>query len=301
MATFRKSRGQARRGKKDAKREVRREARHAKREVEQAAGNRWLKLAMRFGYVVRGVLYGVMGALALELATGRSTHATDQRGAVALLVANPLAKAVLASLGVGLLAYAAWGFVRAIFDPLRRGGDVAGLTARLGFAWSGFAYASLLFVVLQILFGGDPHSLDRDSVQETVSRALMTPAGVAATVVAGVIGIVAGIGQFVDAWRAGFRNDLKRREMSEEEVATALWLGRYGLVARGVIFSMTGWFILQAGLHRDAALAHGFGAAFAALMQAPLGHVTVAAVGLGFLALALHSLAYARWVRMMPG
>lgn len=275
-------------------------AHRAKREVKEAAGHPALKLAMRFGYVVRGVLYGVMGLLALELAVGRTRSGTDQRGALALLVANPAAKLVLAAMGVGLLAYALWGFVRAIFDPLRRGKDVPGITARLGFAWSGIAYTSLLVVVVQLLFGADPGHLGQDSVQAQVAAVLVTPPGRLATVVAGGIGILAGLGQFVDAWRAGFRDDLKAAEMSEEEEATALWLGRYGMVARGVIFSMTGWFILQAGLHQDAGQAHGFGAAFNELLKQPYGHIAVAVVGLGFLALALHSFAYARWVRMMP-
>ena len=282
-------------------RKARSEARQAKREVREATGNPWLKLAMRFGYVVRGVLYGVMGSLALALATGHAGHPADQRGAVAVLALNPFAKLVLAACGLGLVAYSLWGFVRAFYDPLRRGDDVPGLAARAGFAWSGFAYASLLLVVVQLLFGGDPGQLDGDSVQALVARALLTPAGRLATVAAGVIGVAAGLGQFVDAYRAPFRRDLKRREMSEEEVATAAWLGRYGMVARGVIFTMSGWFILQAGVHADATMAHGFGAAFDALMRGPAGHVAVAVVGVGFIALALHSLACARWVRMMPG
>lgn len=284
----------------DTEMTARSHARNAKRGARRAAGHPVLKLAMRFGYVVRGALYGVMGLLALELAAGRARAGSDQRGALFVLVENPAAKVVLTAFGIGLLAYSLWGFVRAVFDPLRRGQDVPGLAARAGFAWSGIAYASLLVVVVQVLFGGDPGTLGRDSVQDSVAGALMTPAGVAATIAAGVIGVLAGLGQFVDAWRAGFKRDLKRFEMSEEEAQTALWLGRYGMVARGVIFAVTGWFILQAGLHRDATLAHGFGHAFNALLQGPAGHIAVAAVGLGFLALALHSLAYARWVRMLP-
>lgn len=286
---------------KRLRRKAHSEARRAKREVREVTGNRWLKLAMRFGYVVRGVLYGLMGSLALALASGHGSYPADQRGAVAVLIGNPYAKVVLVALGLGLLAYSLWGFVRAVYDPLHRGDDVPGLAARLGFAWSGFAYASLLLVVVQLLFGADPHGLSVDSVQATVARALVTTAGRWATIAAGGVGVAAGLGQFVDAWRAPFRRDLKRGEMSREEIATAVWLGRYGMVARGIIFTMTGWFILHAGLREDASLARGFGAAFAALMQGPLGHLVVAGVGVGFIALALHSAASARWIRMMPG
>jgi hypothetical protein len=75
-------------------------------------------------------------------------------------------------------------------------------------------------------------------------------------------------------------------------------LGRYGMVSRGVIFSVVGVFLLQAGLHHDAAEAHGFGPAFQAIAKEPLGHALLAIVALGFMALGLHSFANARWIRM---
>jgi hypothetical protein len=72
------------------------------------------------------------------------------------------------------------------------------------------------------------------------------------------------------------------------------------MASRGVVFTMTGWFILQAALHQDAGQAHGLGKTFEALLRQPAGHLTVALVGIGFIALALHSVEYARRVRMMP-
>jgi hypothetical protein len=285
-----------------ARNTAQRHARKANRQARSAAQNPALKLLTRWGYVVRGVLYGVMGLLALGLALGRAGHGADQRGALAVLVGSPFSRLVLVLLAAGLVAYALWGFVRAVYDPLHRGKDLPGLAARLGFAWSGFAYAALLLVILQLLFGAtDPQTLHADSVQTTVARALAAPMGVFVTAIAGVIGIVAGLGQFVDAWRAPFMRDLKQAEMSGAEEDWARWLGRYGLIARGTIFVATGWFILQAAVHHNATMAHGFGAAFDQIQREPFGNVVVAVLGLGFIALALHSLAYARWVRTLHG
>jgi hypothetical protein len=86
--------------------------------------------------------------------------------------------------------------------------------------------------------------------------------------------------------------------MNEEEFQAAVLLGRFGMISRGVVFTLTGWFIFQAALHRDPGQARGFGAAIEALLGDPAGHLTVALVGLGFVSLALHSFANARWVRM---
>jgi len=291
---------------KDAKQEVRRAgrgarrgARRANREARRAAANPWLQFVTRWGYVVRGVLYGVMGLLGLAVATGLAGHGTDQRGALLLLIGNPFAKLVLALIAAGLLPYSLWGVVRALYDPFGRGDDPPGIAARLGYAWSAFAYAALLLVVLQLLFGADPSAMRGDSVQSTVGHALAAPLGVLLTGLAGVIGVAAGFGQFVDAYRGGFASDLEKRDMTRDEEKAALWVGRYGLVARGVIFTLTGWFVLQAAIHNDAAQAHGFGAAFDKIEQAPFGALLVGLVGLGFVALAVHSLIYARWARMV--
>jgi len=56
--------------------------------------------------------------------------------------------------------------------------------------------------------------------------------------VAGAIAVAGGLAQFVDAYRAGFRRDLARHEMSEAERTAADLLGRFGMLSRGVTFSV---------------------------------------------------------------
>lgn len=255
-----------------------------------------IQAGQRLGYVVRGLLYGAMGLSALSLALGRTGHGADQKGSLPLAVTAPGAWLLLSVLAVGLAAYSSWGFVRAVYDPLRRGDDVPGLVQRLGFAWSGVAYAALLVVVFQVLIGNAP-DLHEDTVQDLVRRGLQTAAGTALTFAAGGVGLLAGLGQFWDAWHAGFRRDLEKRRMERAEYATAVWLGRVGLFSRGVVFMATGWFVLLAAYHRDFQLARGFGAAFDGLAEQPLGHLVVGVLGAGFVALALHSIECARWIR----
>ena len=97
-----------------------------------------MERATRAGYIARGLLYGSMGVLALvALATQSGTYA-DQQGDLRLLAGGPIGKVLLVVLLMGLAAYSLWGFIRAVFDPLRRGDDAIGLAERAGFAWSGF-------------------------------------------------------------------------------------------------------------------------------------------------------------------
>lgn len=273
-------------------------ARKANRETKEAAASPFFELAARWGYIVRGVLYGGMGVTGLLLAAGIMGHASDQKGSLEYLATSRIGFLVLVGFAIGLAAYSAWGFVRAVYDPLHRGHDVPGLLARLGFAWSGLAYGALLVAILRFLAGASS-VLGQDSVQSAVLAILTRPLGPAVTAAAGMIGIAAGLGQFVDAWRVTFKDDLKRRAMTKAEYRAAIALGRGGMISRGVVFTITGWFVFQAALYRDAAKAHGFGTAMDAVLKGPSGRLLVTLVGLGFLALAVHSFAYARWVRMM--
>lgn len=277
---------------------VKRRARRANREVREAAANPWLERLGRLGYVVRGLLYGVMGILALRLALGEPTRTADQRGTLYLLSGSPVATILMVVVIVCLAAYSLWGFIRAAYDPLGRGRGAVGIVARLGFAWSGLNYAALTVFALTFLVGATKGD-GSDTLQKSVGAGLSAPAGGAIVIIAGIIGVATGLGQFVDMYKAGFRKDLKRNQMNRAERIVVDSLGRFGMFSRGVIFTMLGFFILLAGLHHDASRAQGIGEAFQVIARQPLGHLSLAVVGTGLVALGLHSLANARWVRML--
>ena len=269
-----------------------------KNALKRAAASPLLRFLERLGYAARGALYTVMGLLALGIAlsVGRG-QATDLSGSLVYLIANPYGKVVLIVMAIGLAAYSLWGFIRAIYDPLHRGSDASGYMARLGFVTSALSYAGLVILALQILAGSGGAS--GDSTQKTIASILNHPGGGILTIVIGLIAIGIGLGQFLEAYRATFKKDLKGAEMSERERTNVIRLGRFGMFARGVTFLVIGWFIVQAGLHHDPGQVQGFGGAFTFLLVQPFGRVLLGIVALGFVALGLHSFACARWIRLM--
>jgi hypothetical protein len=275
-----------------AKRRVRRAA----RKVEEHASSPWLERGVRLGYVVRGCLYGIVGVLAIGQALGIGGQATDMRGGVAAVTDNPLKYPILAIALVALACYSLWGFIRAVYDPLHRGDDPVGLAARLGFAWSGISYAALALFLVQL---GAGRASRGEMLRQFVASALAHPGGVLVAVAAGLIAFGFGLGQFVDAVKATFRRDLKRGAMTRLERLAAEYLGRFGMVSRGVIFTLLGWFVLVASLTHDPARARGWGGSFQLLAQQPFGKVLLTLVALGFVSLGLHSLACARWIRTL--
>lgn len=274
---------------------VARRARHATKKTVQ---NPALELAERAGYVIRGVLYAAMGAFALGLALGLGGAATDQSGSLEILTGGPAGKALLFAVVAGLGAYAVWGFVRAIFDPLHRGKDASGIAERLGFVWSGIAYSSIVLFALHLIVGSGTRA-HHDGIQDAIARVLTLPAGQFVAIAISVVTIGVGLGQFADAYRAVFKKDLKRTEMPEAAKKIVDPLGRLGMVSRGVTFTLVGWFIFQGATAHDPSRVHGFGGAFLFLLVQPFGRVLLGAVALGFIALGLHSFACARWIRLL--
>jgi hypothetical protein len=270
--------------------------------VKRAAANPQLELLERLGYVARGALYVVMGLLALGVALRvGGGKATDLSGSLVFLTGNPFGKLVLIAFAIGLAAYSLWGLVRAIYDPLHRGSDASGYVARLGFITSAISYAAIVIFALQILAGSGGAS--GDGTQKTVASVLTHPAGGWLTILIGLFALGIGVGQFMEAYRPTFARDLKAAEMSASERDVAVGLGRFGMFARGVVFLVIGWFVVQAGIHHDAGQVQGFGGAFLFLLSQPFGHWVVGIIALGFVALGFHSFACARWIRLLgsPG
>lgn len=266
--------------------------------AKRAAGNPLYRYAARAGYVARGVLYAYMGYAALQIALTTASRRADQQASLMVVAGFPLGRFLLLAGVVAIAAYSLWGFIRAVYDPLHRGKDAVGIVTRLGFAWSGLSYAALLFFAVVLLVHGS--NGQGDQTQSMAARLLSAPFGPLLTEVAGLIGVAAGVGQFIDAWKASFRKDEKRGQMSEAEKKVTDFLGRAGFVARGIVFTLMGWFIFLAGSHHDPHHAAGFTGTFNYLLVQPYGRPLLGLVALGFIALGLHSVVLARYIRL-PG
>src|SRR5689334_3727047 len=87
----------------------------------------WLEKLARAGHAAKGVVYVLVGALAVQAALGFGGQTTDTKGAVRSVAQLPGGKLLLPLLAAGLAAYALWRFSQAALDPDRKGKDLKGI------------------------------------------------------------------------------------------------------------------------------------------------------------------------------
>jgi len=271
----------------------------AGQDAQQAARKPWVILLARLGYVVRGLIYIVMGMLALRLATGFGGETTDATGALDFISKQPFGKILMVVVVIGLAGYSLWGFVRALLDPLGRGTDAKGLTVRGGYLVSGIAYGALVIPAVRLL-QNKPAGAGAGNQQDIVATLLSQPAGVWLVAAFGLFWIVSAIAQWQQAYTANFMDDLKLGKMGHDEEKVAERLGRIGFAARGVVYALIGWFALRAAATADAFRAQGIAGALQKLAQQPYGLILLGLVSFGLVIFGLFSVMCARWYKTGP-
>ncbi len=263
-------------------------------EAKHKAASPWVQWLERFGYLIRGVIYFLIGWLALQLAIGAGGATTNPTSAIALIGRQPFGKVLLAVVAVGLTGYSLWGFVRAILDPLGRGTDTKGLIDRVGFLVSGIGYASLLIPTVLALLN-KPGGAAQGGAASVPAALTQGPWGKWLVMAFGLIWIGVGFTQLGTAYSAHFLRDLKTSTMSAQEVKTATWLGKIGYAARGIVVVLVGVIILQTVLAVGVSQAQGFDGALAALAHAPYGGILLGAVAIGLILFGSYSAMCAKW------
>jgi hypothetical protein len=272
----------------------------AEAKAKQTAANPWVERLARFGYAVRGILYAVVGLLAVQVALGAGGATTDKNGAIATIGSQPFGKFLLVLVAIGLAGYALWGFIRALLDPLGRGTDPKGIAQRIGYLISGLSYGTLLIPTVRFIMGTGGGDTSNGSADMTAAL-LSQPFGQWLAGLVGLIGMAGGLGQMYQAYSTDFKKDFKSSEMSADEMKLATGVGRAGLAARGIVFVMLGFFVLQAALQANPQQAKGLDGALATLAHQPFGPWLLGLVALGLVAFGAYSLLSARWIRVTPG
>ena len=274
----------------------RRTARQAEAAGEDVARSKHLERLARAGLVARGVVYGLIGILAIKVAFGSGGETTDQQGALKTIAGQPFGKVLLVLVAIGLAGYALWRLVRAaIGHGPETGEDDA--KDRISGVVSGIAYGALCFTAVKILIGSSSSS-SSSKTEKATGGVLDWPLGRYLVIVAGLVVLGVAVDQALKGIKQKFLEDSKTEQMSPGVDQAFTAVGVVGHLARAVVFALIGWFVVKAAIDYDPDKAVGLDQALAKLSSSALGPVVLGIVAAGLIAFACYSVLDARYRRV---
>ncbi len=260
----------------------------------------WIRRFGRFGYMAKGVVYGMIGVLAALAAFGPRGDTTGTSGALQSISEMPFGEVVLWIIGIGLIGYIVWDFIKAIKDPENEGTDAKGLIKRTGYFISGIIYANLAFGAIKLAShtgnagGGDS--------EKTISAKLMEqPFGVWLVGIVGAIIIGYGLYELFSGIKEKFMEKFKTYEMNDKELKVARISGKIGLIARGVVLSMVGFFFIETAYTHDPNQSKGLGGALDEMASQPYGQFLLAMIAIGLILYGIYQIIRGRYQHMNFG
>jgi hypothetical protein len=248
----------------------------------------------RAGFVARGIVYGLIGALAVCLALGIGGKATNQQGALETVGRQPLGHVLLIAVAAGLAGYSLWRLVRAALGRGPEAGKDSFIDRVAGFG-SGVWYGLLAFGAVEIVVAGHAGG---GSVPRKSAGILSWPAGQELLGAVGAVMLVVGVFQGYRAVTTQFLDDAKTGEMSTRTQRIFSTAAVIGHLARMVVFGLVGVFLIVAAVQYDPKHAVGLGGLLAKLLREPGGTALMGLVAAGLVAFGAYSAADARYHRL---
>jgi type IV secretory pathway VirB2 component (pilin) len=260
------------------------------RTARRASDSPLAHLLARAGLTARGVIYILVGWVALLVALGQSSREADQQGALHLLAGKSYGMVSLWLLGIGFAAYALWRLSEAAFGVT---GEPPGAGPRLKSLARSVIYAALAYLTFTVIYGTDRSQSRRQ--QDMTATAMQHPAGRWAVGIAGLIIVICGLVLVVEGARKKFMKYLRTAQMSARMRRVVEVFGMTGTVARGLVFALAGALVIDAAVTHKASESGGIDKALLTLRNQPFGEFLMLVAALGLVVFGVYGLCEARW------
>lgn len=259
---------------------------------DQPNSEDWRERFGRAGFLAKGVLYGIVGIIAIGVAIGSGGDAKGQSGALSTLADSSAGKFLLVLLAIGLGGYALYRLIEVFVGV--PGEDGAEEWAERGASVvRTIVYGGLCFTAIQILSnsggggGSNPSTITRKILEQPAGQILV---GIAGVVLIGTAGY-----QAYKAYSQSFMEELKTGQMSATERTWAERSGIGGYAARAVIYTLTGGFLVKAAIESDASETKGLDGALQEIAQQSYGPILLGIVAAGLFIYGFYCLFEARY------
>jgi hypothetical protein len=253
----------------------------------------WVEKLARMGYAAKGAVYLLVGGLAVAAAFGNGGDTTGSTGAMASIADSTLGRAVLALIALGLAGYVIWSLVRAIRDP-----EDKGTGHRIFYVVTALIHGFLAVEAARMAMSGSGGGSGGDSgASHWSAQVMQQPFGAWLVGAAGVAIALYGIQQLINAWRVDLDDQLALGRMSASARTWAVRSGRFGLAARGVVFSIIGYSVVKAAMEASPEEARGLDAVLDSWRDTPW---LLGVIALGLVAYGIYNLIRARYRVIRP-
>jgi uncharacterized membrane protein YidH (DUF202 family) len=258
--------------------------------AETASRSKWVDRLARLGFVGRGLIYVIVGVLAIQIATGDNSQAADRKGALQENADKPFGNALLVVLAIALAGYALWRFSEAIWgkrsetDPKKR------TAKRLGYAAKGLTYSVFCATTISFIVGSG--SSDGNQQEKSWTAKVMGwPGGRGIVAAVGIAVVIGGLALLVTGIMRRFEKKLELGRLSSGARKAAVALGTIGVSARGAVFALAGLLLVRSAKDFNPDEAQGIDGTLRTIADRPYGQVLLVLAALGLLAFGVYSAA----------
>jgi hypothetical protein len=245
----------------------------------------------RAGLAARGVLYILIGWIAILVALGQSSQQADQQGALQLLAGQPYGLVSLWLMGIGFAGYALWRLSEAAFGVT---GEGNGAGPRLKSLVRAVVYGFFAYLTFKIITGTGGGSQTAKQ-QDLTATVMHHPGGQWLVGIVGLIIVIAGLVLVAEGVRRKFLKYLRLSQMSPRTRRIVERLGMIGTAARGAVFAVAGILVIDAAITYQPAKAGGIDKALLTLRNQPFGEFLLILAALGLVIFGVYGLCEARW------
>jgi hypothetical protein len=249
----------------------------------------------RVGYVARGFLFTCIGALTLFAALGWGGREAGFQEILRSLLQQPVGGYFALCMGIGLLCFAIWRFIEAVAPSDQR---TQSIIQRIAFAGSGLFYLGLTAWTLSAFFSTTaPRASSDRTAREWTGWLLELPVGAAVIGAFGLGVMITAVILLVRGCKPHFKSAVALHPHAPALIGA---LGRFGLIARSLVYAEIGGFLVYAAVTYSSREVKGLAGAFRSIAQWEGGPIVLSITAAGFIAFGLYEFGAAIYRDLNP-
>lgn len=242
------------------------------------------------GFFAKGVVYLLLGTLTFMAAFNLGGDISSRDNVIKFLLELSFGKILVGTTALGLFAYSFWRFYQTIMNP-KDSGETK--TVKSGFKRLRYFYSGILYGVIAYSFAkplisalsgnGSPQPESNDNGDEKAALWEILSMDWGKAMLWIIAAIIAGqaIQQFYISYSASFMKKIDNYPSIKNEYDFIRKAGRYGYFARGIVFGILAFFIVQVILQHNANAYKGTEGALQYLLSFTYGQILLGAVAFG--------------------